>query len=211
MPVPDLVKVNTALISVYDKKGLPELASALFEVTPGIFVLSSGGTADAIRDLGYVVIDVHDYTGFPESPSGLVKTLHPKIHGGILLNPYSESGEHMSFMVSNGIRSVDLVVVNFYPFEEAADRNADLEEARKYIDIGGHAMIRGAAKNSSRVAAVAYPEDYQKLIDDLRQHDGHTTRSTREYLALRAFERTAAYDQAIVAYLKRHAARTPSH
>lgn len=194
--------IRRALISVYDKNGLEELVEALGEL--GVEVVSSGGTARRIRELGYdKVTEVADYTGHPESPEGLLKTLHPMVHGGLLLN--RRDPEHRSYMEEHGIKPFDMVVTNLYPFEEAVGRGAELREAAENIDIGGPAMIRAAAKAAllyDQVAVVIDPCQYQEIVNTLRANEGELTTEIRRSLAERAFERTAEYDAAIVAYLK---------
>jgi phosphoribosylaminoimidazolecarboxamide formyltransferase/IMP cyclohydrolase len=194
--------IKRALISVYDKSGLEELVSALGEL--GVEIVSSGGTARRIRELGYQkLMEVAECTGHPESPDGLLKTLHPKIHGGILLN--MEDSEHRAYMEKHGIEAFDLVCVNLYPFEQVAAKGADLEEAAENIDIGGPTMTRSAAKASllyDSVAVVTDPSQYSELVEALRTNDGKITTVLRRRLAEKAFERTASYDRAIVNYLE---------
>ena len=194
--------IKRALISVYDKSGLEELVSALGEL--GVEIVSSGGTARKIRELGYQKLtEVAEYTGHPESPGGLLKTLHPKIHGGILLNP--EDTEHRAYMERHGIEAFDLVCVNLYPFEQVAAKGADLEEAAENIDIGGPTMTRSAAKAAllyKRVVVVTDPSQYGKLADALKANDGEIPQELRRRLAEKAFKRTAGYDRAIVSYLE---------
>lgn len=194
--------IKRALISVYDKSGLEELVSALGEL--GVEIVSSGGTARKIRELGYQkIIEVAEYTGHPESPGGLLKTLHPKIHGGILLNP--EDTEHRAYMERHGIEVFDLVCVNLYPFEQVVAKGTDLEEAAENIDIGGPTMTRSAAKAAllyDNVAVVTDPSQYGELVEALRENDGEITPELRRRLAEKAFKRTADYDRAIVDYLE---------
>jgi len=194
--------IERALISVYDKGGLEGLVSALEEF--GVEIVSSGGTARRIREMGYPVREVADYTGHPESPGGLLKTLHPRVHGGLLLNP--DDPLHREYMERQGIEPIDMVVVNLYPFEEAAARGAGLEEAAENIDIGGPTMIRAAAKAAllyGRVAVVVDPSQYGEVAEALRAGGGDTTPGLRRRLALEAFGRTAGYDSAIVEYLEK--------
>ncbi len=195
--VQDRVKVERALVSVFDKTGLVDFVAELYQANPDIEIISSGGTAGKIKDAGYRVIEVSDYTGYPESPEGLVKTLHPKIHGGLLLEP--EKGPHIRYMEDNKIHPIDLVVVNLYPFEKVVEKGADIEEAREMIDIGGPAMIRAAAKGYKRVAVLVDPNDYARILNEMR--NGGTTLNTRFYLARKVFETTAAYDAAIAAHM----------
>jgi phosphoribosylaminoimidazolecarboxamide formyltransferase/IMP cyclohydrolase len=193
--------LKRALISVYDKSGLGELVEALSEL--GVEIVSSGGTARKIREMGHEVTEVAEYTGHPESPGGLLKTLHPRIHGGILLDP--ENLEHGAYMERHGIKPFDLVCVNLYPFEQVAARGAGLEEAAENIDIGGPTMTRSAAKAAllhDTVAVVTDPSQYQEVVETLRANGGELTTGLRRRLAERAFERTAEYDAAIVEYLE---------
>ena len=194
--------IKRALISVYDKSGLEEIISALGEF--GVEIVSSGGTARRIRELGYPRLkEVAEYTGHPESPGGLLKTLHPKIHGGILLNP--EDPEHRAYMERHGIEAFDLVCVNLYPFEEVAAKGADLVEAAENIDIGGPTMTRSAAKAAllyDSVAVVTDPSQYAEVVETLRANNGELTPELRRSLAEKAFKRTSGYDRAIVDYLE---------
>jgi len=194
--------IKRALISVYDKSGLEEIISALGEF--GVEIVSSGGTARRIRELGYPRLkEVAEYTGHPESPGGLLKTLHPKIHGGILLNP--EDPEHRAYMERHGIEGFDLVCVNLYPFEEVAAKGADLVEAAENIDIGGPTMTRSAAKAAllyDSVAVVTDPSQYAEVVETLRANNGELTPELRRSLAEKAFKRTSGYDRAIVDYLE---------
>jgi phosphoribosylaminoimidazolecarboxamide formyltransferase/IMP cyclohydrolase len=186
-------RVTRALLSVSDKSGLIEFARAL--AGHGIDLVSTGGTAKAIAAAGLKVTDVSELTGFPEMMDGRVKTLHPKVHGGLLAirgNP-----EHAHAMKSHGIAPIDLLVVNLYPFEATVDKGAGFEECIENIDIGGPAMIRAAAKNHDDVAVVVEPQDYQAVLDELAAHDGATTLTLRRHLAAKAYARTAAYDAAI--------------
>jgi phosphoribosylaminoimidazolecarboxamide formyltransferase/IMP cyclohydrolase len=186
-------RVTCALLSVSDKTGLIEFARAL--AGHGIELVSTGGTAKAIAAAGLKVTDVSELTGFPEMMDGRVKTLHPKVHGGLLAirgNP-----EHAQSMKDHGIAPIDLLVVNLYPFEATVDKGAGFEECIENIDIGGPAMIRAAAKNHDDVAVVVEPEDYQAVLDELAAHKGATTLALRRRLAAKAYARTAAYDAAI--------------
>jgi phosphoribosylaminoimidazolecarboxamide formyltransferase/IMP cyclohydrolase len=185
--------IARALISVSDKTGLEPLAAAL--AARGVSILSTGGTAQRLRDAGIAVTDVSEHTGFPEVMDGRVKTLHPTIHGGILAR--REDPEHRAAMKEHGIGGIDLVVVNLYPFEETVRRGANFETCVENIDIGGPAMIRAAAKNHADVAVVVDPADYEAVIADMSQLDGATSADLRRRLAATAFARTAAYDAAI--------------
>jgi phosphoribosylaminoimidazolecarboxamide formyltransferase/IMP cyclohydrolase len=186
-------RVTRALLSVSDKSGLIEFARAL--VGHGIDLVSTGGTAKALAGAGLKVTDVSDLTGFPEMMDGRVKTLHPKVHGGLLA--IRGNAEHAQAMKDHGIAPIDLLVVNLYPFEATVDKGAGFEECIENIDIGGPAMIRAAAKNHDDVAVVVEPADYQAVLDELAAHKGATTLSLRRRLAAKAYARTAAYDAAI--------------
>jgi phosphoribosylaminoimidazolecarboxamide formyltransferase/IMP cyclohydrolase len=186
-------RVTRALLSVSDKSGLIEFARAL--VSHGIDLVSTGGTAKAIAAAGLKVRDVSDLTGFPEMMDGRVKTLHPKVHGGLLA--IRDNAEHAQSMKDHGIAPIDLLVVNLYPFEATVDKGAGFEECIENIDIGGPAMIRAAAKNHDDVAVVVEAQDYQAVLDELAAHQGATTLTLRRRLAAKAYARTAAYDAAI--------------
>ncbi|MCC7414120.1 MAG: bifunctional phosphoribosylaminoimidazolecarboxamide formyltransferase/IMP cyclohydrolase [Gammaproteobacteria bacterium] len=189
-------KITRALLSVSDKTGVVEFARGLG--ARGVELLSTGGTARALRDAGVAVTDVSAYTGFPEIMGGRVKTLHPKIHGGIL-GRRREDGDAMR---THGIAPIDLVVVNLYPFEATvAQPDCRLGDAIENIDIGGPAMIRAAAKNHHYVAVVVDPGDYQPLLDELAANDGALSEDSRYSLAVKAFEHTAHYDGAIANFL----------
>tara|TARA_R100000005_G_scaffold91970_2_gene64899 strand:+ start:1134 stop:2708 length:1575 start_codon:yes stop_codon:yes gene_type:complete len=187
-----LVTVRRALISVSDKTGIVEFATALQEL--GVALLSTGGTYRLLRDAGLTVTEVADHTGFPEMMDGRVKTLHPKIHGGIL----ARRGQDDAVMAEHGIDAIDMVVVNLYPFEATVARpDCTLEEAVENIDIGGPTMVRAAAKNHRWVNIVVNAGDYTRIIEEMRSQEGATTLATRFDLAIRAYEHTAAYDGAI--------------
>jgi phosphoribosylaminoimidazolecarboxamide formyltransferase / IMP cyclohydrolase len=191
------VSVRRALLSVSDKTGLIELAQAL--ARRQVEILSTGGTAELLAAQGIAVTDVASYTGFPEIMDGRVKTLHPKIHGGLL----GRRGIDDAVMAENDIAPIDLVVVNLYPFAAVsarADTPYDLAVAN--IDIGGPAMVRAAAKNHERVAVVVDPHDYRALIEELAHEDGATTFATRAQLAAKAFAHTAQYDALVAQYLR---------
>ena len=191
-------KIRRALISVSDKTGLVEFAAALDKL--GVEIISTGGTAAALRDAGLTVTDVSDVTGFPEMMNGRVKTLHPKIHGGLLA--LRDNPEHAASMNEHDIEPIDLVVVNLYPFEQTiAKEGVTLEEAVENIDIGGPAMIRSAAKNWRDVAVVTDPAKYDSVIDEMNGNDGSLSIETRSMLAAAAYTRTAQYDAAISRYL----------
>ena len=195
---PSLKKITRALISVSDKRGLVEFARKLSQ--HGIEIISTGGTAKLLRENGLDVRDVSDLTGFPEMLDGRVKTLHPKVHGGIL-GIRSDEG-HRAKMAEHGIEPIDLVVVNLYPFRQTIQKpNVTMEEAVENIDIGGPAMIRSAAKNHNDVAVVVDPEDYSVVASELDQLDGGLTFDLRYQLAAAAFKHTADYDKEIARFL----------
>ncbi|MFN3712546.1 MAG: bifunctional phosphoribosylaminoimidazolecarboxamide formyltransferase/IMP cyclohydrolase [Alcanivoracaceae bacterium] len=184
--------VERALISVSDKTGLVDFATAL--AARGIKLLSTGGTFRALKDAGIAVQEVSDYTGFPEMMDGRVKTLHPKIHGGIL----GRRGQDDAVMAEHGIGRIDLVVVNLYPFKQTvAKPDCTLEHAVENIDIGGPTMVRSAAKNHAHVGIVTNPSDYARILAELESHNGELSLEFRFDLAIKAFEHTAAYDSAI--------------
>ena len=189
----DLHPVRRALLSVSDKTGLIELGQALSN--RGIELLSTGGSAKALRDAGLTVKDVADVTGFPEMMDGRVKTLHPGVHGGLLALRDNEA--HVAAMQEHGIGEIDLLVVNLYPFEATVAKGADYDTCIENIDIGGPAMIRAAAKNHAFVNVVVDVEDYAELLGELDQNDGATGLGFRKSLAQKAYARTAAYDSAV--------------
>jgi phosphoribosylaminoimidazolecarboxamide formyltransferase/IMP cyclohydrolase len=186
-------KITRALLSVSDKSGLIEFARALS--AHGVDLVSTGGTAKAIAAAGLKVSDVSDLTGFPEMMDGRVKTLHPKVHGGLLA--IRDNAEHTKAMQDHGIAPIDLLVVNLYPFEATVAKNASYEDCIENIDIGGPAMIRAASKNHDDVTVVVEPSDYQSVLDELATNKGATTLTLRKRLAAKAYARTAAYDAAI--------------
>ncbi len=189
------MSIQRALISVSDKTGILELAQVL--VSKNIEILSTGGTAKLLAEKGIPVIEVSDYTGFPEMMAGRVKTLNPKIHGGIL----ARRGLDEEVMTQNDINPIDLVVVNLYPFQATiANPDCTLEDAIENIDIGGPAMLRSSAKNHASVTVVVDASDYQTVMDEITAN-GNTTLETRTKLALKTFEHTAQYDGAIANYL----------
>lgn len=194
--------VKRALISVYDKQGLGQLVPELGKYD--VKIISSGGTARHVKEIGYKdLVEVSDYTGHPESPGGLVKTLHPKVHGGLLLD--KSDAEHAKWMKENDIEPIDLVVVNLYPFEKVVEGGATLLTAGHNIDIGGPTMIRSAAKASllyDKTCIVSNPAQYPEVIKTLRENNGELTTELRRRYALIAFKRTADYDTAIVDYLE---------
>jgi len=191
------MKIQRALLSVSDKTGLVEFARAL--ATAGVELLSTGGTAKALRDAGLAVIDVSEYTGFPEMLDGRVKTLHPKVHGGILAR--RDLPEHVATMATHDMPYIDLVCVNLYPFVATVSKPHTLDDAIENIDIGGPAMVRSSAKNYRHVAIVTDPADYPALVTEMLAHDGALTDATRFNLAKKAFTHTAQYDGHISNYL----------
>ncbi len=195
-------KVTQALISVSDKRGVVDFARALAALD--VKLLSTGGTAKMLRDAGLAVTDVSDYTGFPEMLDGRVKTLHPKVHGGILGR--RDLPEHLATMAEHGIAAIDLVVVNLYPFQQTvAKKDCTLDDAIENIDIGGPTMVRAAAKNHGNeqggVGVITDPEDYAPTIEELKANDGALSYRTRFALAKKAFTHTARYDAAIANWL----------
>jgi phosphoribosylaminoimidazolecarboxamide formyltransferase/IMP cyclohydrolase len=194
--LPDSVRITRALLSVSDKTGLLDLARALHGL--GVELLSTGGSSAMLREAGLPVRDVSEVTGFPEMMDGRVKTLHPRIHGGLLA--LRDKADHVAAMEEHGIGPIDLLVVNLYPFEETRARTDYYETLIENIDIGGPAMIRAAAKNHGFVAVVTDPADYPALLAQLGS-TGTTTRAFRQHLAQAAYARTAAYDTAVSAWL----------
>jgi len=195
-PTPDLARIARALISVSDKTGLIELGRAL--AAHGVEILSTGGSAKALRDAGLAVIEVSDHTGFPEIMDGRVKTLQPAIHGGILARR-TDAG-HQKAMADHKIAGIDLVVVNLYPFEATVARGADFATCVENIDIGGPALIRASAKNHDFVTVVVDPADYAAVIAEMKPQQGATTLALRRTLAAKAYARTASYDAAIASW-----------
>jgi phosphoribosylaminoimidazolecarboxamide formyltransferase/IMP cyclohydrolase len=194
------MKIQRALISVSDKTGILELAKSLVE--HGVEILSTGGTAKSLQAAGIATVEVSQFTGSPEILEGRVKTLHPKIHGGLLYLRGNE--EHEEQAKAHGIRPIDMVVVNLYPFEATvAKEGVTLAEAIEQIDIGGPSMIRSASKNYQSVCVVTDPADYAAVIEDLREEGGGTSRKLRERLAIKAFATTSAYDAAIADFLNK--------
>src|SRR5215468_9034826 len=192
-------RVKRALLSVHDKAGVADFARGLAGL--GVQILSTGGTAKLLRDSGVPVLDVSQVTGFPEMLDGRVKTLHPKVHGGILAR--RDTPAHMQALEAHGIGPIDLVVVALYPFEQTvAKPGVTLEEAIENIDIGGPSMIRSAAKNHASVAVVTDTRQYAAVLEELREGLGSLSAETRYRLAFEAFRRTAQYDAAIAAYLR---------
>ncbi|PTX57658.1 phosphoribosylaminoimidazolecarboxamide formyltransferase/IMP cyclohydrolase [Litoreibacter ponti] len=201
----DLVPVRRALISVSDKTGLIDFARAL--IGHGVELLSTGGTASAIRDAGLAVKDVSEVTGFPEMMDGRVKTLHPIVHGGLLA--LRDDDGHVAAMTEHGIGAIDLLVVNLYPFEETVAKGADYATCIENIDIGGPAMLRSAAKNHKFVNVVTDVQDYEPVLAELNSNDGATSYAFRQRLALTAYSRTAAYDTAVSSWMAEALGETP--
>src|SRR6185437_13024073 len=186
-------RITRALLSVSDKTGLVDFARELAGY--GVELISTGGTAKALKDAGLKAIDVAELTGFPEMMDGRVKTLHPKVHGGLLA--IRADKKHAAAMEQHGIRPIDLLVVNLYPFEDTVAKGASYEECVENIDIGGPAMIRAAAKNHSDVLVLVDPEDYAEVTGALKLFKGEIPLFVRQKFAAKAFARTAAYDAAI--------------
>ncbi len=190
-----------ALISVYDKSGLetllPCLSSFEFEI------IASGGTAQRIKELGYGCVETSRFTGYPESPHGLVKTLHPKIHGGLMLNPNDSNDQ--KYMHQQGIVPIDLLIANLYPFEAVvAKKGVTLRHAAENIDIGGLALIRAAAKAAlltRRVSVLTDPRQYESFVEEMKKNKGEISEQSRRRLAKEAFALTSRYDVAILEYL----------
>lgn len=194
---PTAMPIKRALISVSDKDGIEEFAKELQK--RGIEILSTGGTAKKLRDAGIEVIEVSDYTNSPEIMEGRVKTLHPKIHGGILAKRTDEN--HQQDMEDNDIQGIDMVVINLYPFINTVHSGANYSECVENIDIGGPAMIRAAAKNHRFVAVVTDPQDYAQVLEEMEENDGGVSNNFREQLAFTAFSMTATYDSNIASWM----------
>src|SRR5581483_3183980 len=199
-----MISKRRALISVSDKTGLVPLAQALGEA--GVELLSTGGTAKALREAGLAVMDISAHTGFPEMLDGRVKTLHPKVHGGLLF--VRGNAAHEAAIREHGIEAIDFVIVNLYPFEQTVARpGVSLHDAIENIDIGGPSMLRSAAKNHDSVTVVVDPADYAEVAAQI-ESAGDTTLELRRRLAAKVFARTAAYDSAIAAHLQQAFAGT---
>ena len=195
--------IRTALLSVFDKTGVVDLASALHQ--SGVRLLSTGGTYKALVDANLPVTEVADHTGFPEMMDGRVKTLHPKIHGGLLAR--RDDDAHLASAHEHGIDLIDLVVINLYPFEATCDTpGATTQDKIEKIDIGGPSMLRSAAKNHAAVTVVTDPSDYQQLLDEMANNDGATTLAFRQACARQVFRVTGRYDALIAEELTRIAA-----
>ncbi len=191
-------QVKRVLMSVTDKTGIVDFARALVDEF-GAEIISTGGTARAIAEAGVPVTPIDDVTQFPEMMDGRVKTLHPKVHGGLLAK--RDNADHMAQAVEHGIEMIDMVVVNLYAFEKTVASGADFGTCIENIDIGGPSMLRSAAKNFESVAVVTEPASYDAILGEMRANDGATTRDTRAKLALKVFQTTAAYDGAIAAWM----------
>ena len=197
-----MAAIRKALISVSKKEGVVEFAKALTRMD--VEILSTGGTAKALRDAGVSVKEVSEHTGFPEMLDGRVKTLHPKIHGGLLCR--RDNPKDMEEIKMQGIDTIDMVVVNLYPFEETISKQGvTFAEAIENIDIGGPAMLRSASKNFRDVAVIVDPSDYKKIIREMKKLKGEISYKTRLGLAKKVFKRTFQYDKAIAAYLTKMA------
>ena len=192
-------KIRRAIISVTDKSGIVEFAASLSRF--GVDILSTGGTANALRKGGIQVTDISEYTGFPEMMDGRVKTLHPKVHGGLL--GLRDNPDHVQMMEAHGITPIDMVVVNLYQFEKTvAKAGVTLEEAIENIDIGGPSMLRSSAKNFKFVTVLVDPADYETVLKEMEASGGETTLQTRFLLAKKVFRLTHEYDGAISRYLE---------
>ena len=193
------MKIQRAVISVSSKANLSDLA--LFLKESGVEILSTGGTKKYLEGIGANPVEVSSYTGFPEIMDGRVKTLHPKVHGGIL--NIRDNAEHQKAMENLGIKHIDMIIVNLYPFVEVISKGCTFEDAIENIDIGGPSMIRAAAKNFKFVTVVVDPDDYPKVIDDMKKNNGETSEELRFYLARKVFSITSGYDKAIFDYLSK--------
>lgn len=191
------MKIQRAIISVSNKEGLGEFAAFLKK--QGVEIISTGGTKKYLDQLGLDPLEISRYTGFPEIMDGRVKTLHPKVHGGIL--NIRNKKEHQDAMKDLEIQNIDMIVVNLYPFREVVAKGCTFEEAIENIDIGGPTMIRAAAKNFGFVTAVVDPADYERVINDIQANNGATSEQLRFYLAKKVFSITSEYDLAIHSYL----------
>lgn len=193
-------KIRRAIISVTDKSGIVDFAKSLSEF--GVQILSTGGTADTLRKGGIRVTDISEYTGFPEMMDGRVKTLHPKVHGGLL--GLRDNDEHVRMMKEHGIEPIDMVVVNLYQFEKTVSREGvTLDEAIENIDIGGPSMLRSSAKNFKHVTVIVDPDDYETVLKEMASTNGETSLETRFRLAKKVFRLTHEYDGAISRYLEK--------
>ena len=200
-------KFKRALVSVSNKEGIVDFCSSLSK-DYGVEIISTGGTLKTLLDCGIDAIEISQHTGFPEIMDGRVKTLHPKVHGGIL----SRRGIDQQVMLENQIEEIDLVIVNLYPFIETVSKEeTSLEEAIENIDIGGPSMVRSAAKNNLYVGVVVEPNDYQLVLEEIKENEGALTIETRRELAAKAFSHTANYDSAISTYLNKKQEAKPKY
>ncbi len=195
-----MAKIQRAIISLSDKAGIVEFAQSLQGF--GVEILSTGGTAKVLREKGLRIKEVSEYTGFPEMLDGRVKTLHPKIHGGLL--GIRDNPAHAEQMKEHGIKAIDMVVVNLYPFEATvAKPSCTLEEAIENIDIGGPSMLRAAAKNYPYVTVIVDPADYKPILEEMKKTGGSVSKETNFRLAKKVYRLTSQYDQAIYQYLEK--------
>ena len=192
-----MAKIKNVIISVFDKTGLVDFASELDKV--GVKIFSTGGSCKMLAENGINVTKIEDYTGFPEMMDGRVKTLHPKIHGGILAR--RDDANHMKAAADHGITMFDMVVVNLYPFKKTVESGKSFADIIENIDIGGPSMVRSASKNFKDVAIVTSPDDYKMVLDEMKANGGEISLETRFKLASKAFRLTAAYDSYIASYL----------
>jgi phosphoribosylaminoimidazolecarboxamide formyltransferase/IMP cyclohydrolase len=193
-------KIQRAIISLSDKSGIQEFAKELQAFN--VEILSTGGTAKVLRESGLKITDISEYTGFPEMLDGRVKTLHPKVHGGLL--GIRGNPEHVKKMNEHGIQPIDMVVINLYPFEATvAKPNCTLEEAIENIDIGGPSMLRAGAKNYPYVTVIVDPADYRPILAEMKQSGGVVSKETNFRLAKKVYQLTARYDKAISEYLEK--------
>jgi len=193
-------KIQRAIISLSDKSGIQEFAKELQAFN--VEILSTGGTAKVLRESGLKITDISEYTGFPEMLDGRVKTLHPKVHGGLL--GIRGNPEHVKKMNEHGIQPIDMVVINLYPFEATvAKPNCTLEEAIENIDIGGPSMLRAGAKNYPYVTVIVDPADYRPILAEMKQSGGVVSKETNFRLAKKVYQLTARYDKAISDYLEK--------
>ena len=193
-------KIQRAIVSVSDKSGVQEFARELQSF--GVEILSTGGTAKALRESGLKITDISEYTGFPEMLDGRVKTLHPKVHGGLLA--IRDNPAHAQKMKEHGIKPIDLVVINLYPFEATvAKPSCTLEEAIENIDIGGPSMLRAGAKNYPYVTVIVDPADYRPILEEMKKSGGVVSQETNFRLAKKVYQLTARYDKAISQYLEK--------
>jgi len=195
-----MAKIKRAIISVSNKKGIAEFAKELKSM--GVEILSTGGTAKTLREAGIEVKEISEYTGFPEMLDGRVKTLHPKVHGGLLSR--RNNPKDMEEIKKHGIDTIDMLVVNLYPFEETISKHGvSFEEAIENIDIGGPAMLRSSSKNFQDVVVIVDPSDYEKIIGEMKSLNGDVSYKTRLELAKKVFKHTSRYDGLISEYLER--------